>query len=92
VPDVLEDLELIVLVDDFEAQCCESVLHQEWRLPPHEAMWWASAPCLSLMAVCDDRRRKCLRDGAWRCTPQQYGGCSAVHEYHEIEWTPVRVR
>ena len=90
--DVLEDIELHILVDDFEVPCCESVLHAEWKLPPHEAHWYAASPCLSLIAVCEDRRRKCLRDGSWKCTPKDMGGCTGVHEYHQIEWTKVHVR
>jgi hypothetical protein len=90
--DVIPDIDLTILVDDLEIPCCESVLHQEWRLPPHEAHWYASAPCMSLMAVCEDRKRKCRMDGAWRCTPQQHGGCTAIHDYDQLDWTKVHLR
>lgn len=87
--DAIVDIDLHEWVDELEVPCCESTLHVvEWRLPPHEAHWYASAPCMSLVAVCDDRRRKCRRDGAWRCI----SGCSAEHPYEHIEWTPVRIR
>jgi hypothetical protein len=92
VTDVLPDIELTILVDDLEIPQCESVLHQEWKLPPHEAHWYASAPCMSLMAVCEDRKRKCRMDGAWRCTPQQHGGCTAIHDYDQLDWTKVHLR
>ena len=87
--DVLEDIELHILVEDFEPVMCESTLHMvDWRMPPHEAAWYAATACLNLIAVCDARRRLCRQHGGWRCV----GGCTATHEYSDIEWTPVRVR
>ena len=91
--DTIADVELTVLVDELEIPCCESVLHNiDWKLPPHEARWYAASPCMSLIAVCEDRRRKCERDGGWRCTPDLFGGCTAQHAYDEIDWTKVHLR
>ena len=84
--DLLEDDDLSELVDEFEPIMCESTLHMiEWKLPPHEAHWYASSACCALIAICDDRKRKCFRDGSWKCV----SGCSAVHPYDEIDFTPI---
>jgi hypothetical protein len=84
--DVLEMVDLESLVDDFEPVMCESTLHNvDYRLPPHLAHWWACSPCLSLIAVCEDRKRKAQRDDGWRCTR----GCTAVHPYSHIEFVRI---
>ena len=87
--DVLEQVDFVLLEDELEQVVCESQLHREWKLPPHEAHWWAAAPCLNLIAVCDERRRKCRRDGAWKCSSENEG-CSASHAFDQIDWAPVR--
>lgn len=89
--DVLEAVDFELIVESFEEseKQCESTLHMvDWRMPAHPGHWYASAPCKNLLVVCDDRRRKCLRDGSWRCTAIR-GGCEGSHEFDDIEWTPV---
>jgi hypothetical protein len=87
--DVIEETDIFLMVDDLEVPCCESTLHMvDWRMPPHEAAWYAATACLNLIAVCDARRRLCRQHGGWKCI----GGCTGVHDYSDIEWTPVRMR
>jgi hypothetical protein len=86
VTDVLEDIELHILVGDMDQEMCQSTLHMvEWKMPEHPAHWYASAPCASVIAICDDRKRKCFRDGSWQCV----SGCTAIHPFDHIEFVRI---
>lgn len=85
---VLEMTDLSHLEEQLDDTPCRSSLrgHQE----PHNADWWAIAPCQDVTPVCEARRRKAFRDGGWQCVVMDGAGCRGWHEYNHLTFEPVR--
>ena len=87
---VIEQVDFVLLEQELDDTPCESVYERECGIPSHSAVWYASAPCGDIIAVCERRRAKCRRDGGWYCSSDGVAGCSAHHEYEVIEFTKIR--
>jgi hypothetical protein len=84
------DYELHVLEQDDWTPPCESGNTFCTDRGTHPAAWYATSPCVAVIAVCDPRRVKCRQDGGWDCMPNvAMGGCRARHEYHLIGWERI---